>query len=423
MNATQYRIGTSRFEIKPPATIPYLSGTPRHDRFKGIHDPLYGCAAVVSDGHQEAAIVSIDGIGFGNNLLGKDKNFIEIIKERIRRETGFRGESVMLLSSHAHSTPDTLAVRPLLPIPEFLPWIDELMGQICNAIVEASNTAFDATLKVGTGNAPGLSVNRRGEPELDSEVTVLLFESVAREREVLFVHYTCHPVIVQIQDQMSADFIGAMRESLQANCDGLQDLLFVQGACGDINPASGATQNFADVATLGQSLAQEVLRVRSTLQSKAYPVQPISVHYASEMLQLASRPLPSLEELAMMKFDSEPARDEAIWRVTECSVPQNIEIQAIRFGDAVLAGIPGEVMCRMGLEIKQRWKPQFAIPACYANGYLGYIGSPADWAKGGYEFSLGSWSIVGPESYDIIFHHVMRLISSLLPEADGRKGQ
>jgi neutral ceramidase len=430
-----YEIGTSRFEMNPPLTIPYLAGNPRHSFFTGIHDPLYVCAAVIFDGHQEVALVSIDSIGFNSNLLGEDKDFFDELKERIEQETGIKKHNVMLLSGHIHSAPDTLAIRPLSAIPDFLPWLEKIMTQICSAIHTASGNKFKANLKIGKGNAVGLTRNRRGEAFLDPEVIVLLFESLDKEHKVILVNYACHPVIVQVQDMMSADFIGAMRDALKERLMGMKDCLFIQGACGDINPAVGATQNFADVYSVGQALAIEVVKVYDNMMESGYAAEPVQIKAISQMVTFPSRALPSQEETDKLQNEMDDlnrklvtsnssqsreailqeigAREEALWRIREGYSPFHAEIQLIRLGNGVLVGIPGEPMCKMGLHLKETFKPLVAIPAGYSNGHLAYIASPEDWQKGGYEVELGPWSKVGPESYEI----VLRTIESLMETA------
>lgn len=406
-DAAEYEVGTHSVDVTPPFTIPYLAGNPRHSYFTGVHDPLYACATVVSDGQREVALVSIDGIGFSNGLLGKERDFTDELKKRIEQETGIKKEAVMLMSGHIHSTPDTIDFRPLREIPSVLPWLETLCSQICNAIVMASKNKFKANLKIGTGKAEELTRNRREENCLDTEVIVLLFESLNREEKVIIVNYACHPVIVQVQEWVSADFIGAMRNVVQDRLKGIEGCLFIQGACGDINPAVGCTQDFEDVSRFGTALATEVIEVFDRITAAEYPVEALNVAALSQTIQLLSRPLPSLEE-------AENMGEEALWRIREGNSPYAAEIQLIRLGNCIITGIPGEPMCRMGLEIKELFRPLVAVPAGYANGYVGYLASSEDWRKGGYEVELGPWSKVGFESYDRVIATVKSMGKDLM---------
>ena len=78
------------------------------------------------------------------------------------------------------------------------------------------------------------------------------------------------------------------------------------------------------------------------------------------------------------------------------------EVQAIRIDDVTFVGIPGEPFAEMGLHIKRKSAPATAMCVGYANGWEGYIAPPAAWELSGYEVSLGTWSIVGPDAYSLL---------------------
>jgi len=427
-----YEIGSCSVDITPPPTVPYLAGNPRHQVFSGIHDHLYASISVISDSINEIALISIDGIGINNNILGNDRNFYDEIKGRIQNLTGIRKEAIIIFSAHIHSAPETINFRPLNKYPDLYTWIDTVTERICSAIQLASKNKFKAQLKIGKGKIDGISMNRRGEECLDTEVTVLLFEALDKEKNIIIVNYACHPVIVQAQEMVSADYVGAMREILKTGLKGINDVLFIQGACGDINPRRGWTCNFRDVYLTGAALAGEVMKTYALLAAPDYPVEPVITNFISETVELPSRQLPSDEEIEklnkevkelQLKYENALAkserdiiyeqlgpREEAYWRIKEGDMPYKAEIQLIRIGNGVVVGIPGEPLCKMGLRIKEMFKPMIAIPSGYANGYVGYIASKEDWKKGGYEVGLGPWSKVGPEGYDMVLDTVGLLL-------------
>ncbi|GGD56338.1 hypothetical protein [Paenibacillus nasutitermitis] len=417
-NAAWYEVGTFSVEITPPITIPYLAGDPRHSYFTGVHDPLYACAAVISDGTREAALISVDAIGFCNRLLGPDRDFTEELKHRIAWETGIGVDAIMIMSDHIHSSPDTINFRPLREIPAALPWLEVLCTQICNAVDMAAKHKFKARLKQGSGKVEGLIMNRRAEAYLDTEVGVLLFESEDMTENVILVNFACHPVIVQVQELVSADFIGAMRNVLQNGLKNIKGCLFIQGACGDINPLVGASKSFNDVRFFGETLAEEVMEVYRKIAIPDYPAQPVQLAVFSRKLHLASRPLPSIEEVKHLN------NEEALWRIHEGDAPFLAEIQLIKVGNCIIVGIPGEPMSRMGLEIKEMFRPLISFPAGYTNGYVGYLASLEDWEKGGYEVDLGPWSKVGSESYDEIINVLASMNNDLINKGHyGRLGE
>lgn len=63
----------------------------------------------------------------------------------------------------------------------------------------------------------------------------------------------------------------------------------------------------------------------------------------------------------------------------------SLVLQAFRIGDLAITAVPAEVFVEIGLEIKAKspFKPTFTISL--ANGYNGYLPTPAQHKLGGYE--------------------------------------
>jgi hypothetical protein len=104
---------------------------------------------------------------------------------------------------------------------------------------------------------------------------------------------------------------------------------------------------------------------------------------------------------------------ETMARVEKGDAPFRAELQALRIGQAVLVGIPGEPFCSLGLAIKCAAQPLVGVPIGYANGYLGYLAPPEAWEKGGYEVSCGPWSKVGPEAFSRLLQAANDLLAEL----------
>ena len=119
-----------------------------------------------------------------------------------------------------------------------------------------------STLKAGTGQVVGLARNRRvldqagrivagpeSTPDLahttagpvDPQVGVLLLESIDQQTKTLITNFACHPVTVQVQPLVSADFPGPAMSLVERSVPGCINSLFLQGACGDINPIRNTT--------------------------------------------------------------------------------------------------------------------------------------------------------------------------------------
>jgi len=63
----------------------------------------------------------------------------------------------------------------------------------------------------------------------------------------------------------------------------------------------------------------------------------------------------------------------------------------LRIGPAAIVGLPGEVFCALGHELRRRSPLSPTLVAELANGCVGYLLPRAGWASGGYEAGLGPW--------------------------------
>jgi hypothetical protein len=413
MAATEryFAVGAGKVEITPPLEIPYLSFAPRHQAFASVHDPLFVRSVVISDGKKRVAVIAAEAIGFTNSVLGQGRNFTDEVRAAVRLRTRIPENAIMLTAAHVHSSPDTIDIRPLRESPGAVAWLEELIDKIARSVEIADKNMFEARLKLGRTDLPGYSRNRRGENCLDNTVTVLVFAAPDQTRQIILVNYACHPVIVQAQDQVSADYVGVMTSCLEKSVTGLEACLFLQGACGDVNPWVDDTRAFVDMNRMGTALAEKVKEMLTPISASGCPSEPILLDHASEFLKLPSRPLPSPEAARVLE-----TAENRLWlggeleiRRREGEKPFAAELQVMRLGSALLFGIPGEPFCRMGKSIREIAAPFTGIPVGYANGYLGYIVPPESWEKGGYEVDPGPWSKVGPESHAILLEAIARL--------------
>ena len=320
----------------------------------------------------------------------------------------------MLTSSHIHSTPDTINFRPLTDHPGVGAWLEQLIDRIVDSAVLARHNTFEAVLKIGRGEVRGIAKNRRHDADLDEELIVLFFESGQGEK-IFLLNFACHPVIMQVQESVSADFVGVVEGKIEALIPNTKACLFLQGACADIDPAAGCSKNYWDVYHMGMALVGESVKIYSLLNLVHGEIQPNHLSVETVAIALPSRPLPKGDDLAALEAKAkkcDASVDEALWRVKEGDQDFLGEIQVMRVGRAVLAGFPAELFANFGLKIKEICKPGIGVPIGYANGYLGYIAPKSAWEKGGYEVMVGPWSKIGPDGQAMLLSAVTKLVNS-----------
>ncbi|MFH1572256.1 MAG: neutral/alkaline non-lysosomal ceramidase N-terminal domain-containing protein [Gemmatimonadota bacterium] len=452
------RAGTAAVDITPPLTIPYLGYAPRQARFEGVHDRLSARALVLDDGEHRIALVTADAIGFADGILGPGRSFRAAFQQAVAEATGLPPEAVLLAASHAHSTPETLDITALYEVPGAVAWTEALVRALARAVAEAAAGLQPARLKAGRGAAAGIAVNRRqlladgtfwqpasGPPpapllrpgRVDESVGVLLVELEDGTCSAM-ANFTCHPVSVQVNPLVSADYPGAACALAEASIPQLRHCLFTQGADGDINPRRGGSRrDFGDVARYGHILGGEIIKVVEQLRDPEVEAMAAVLGAAVEELDLPVRPLPAreplLRECAAARAAAADARteeerfaaanrlragEECLRTIDKGPGPRRTVVQVLRIGDLALAGCPGEPFVDLGLEIKAQSPAPHTLVVGYANDYVGYLATPAAFAEGGYETTFGAWSRVAPEGGRLVVDAALRLLRRLwLPAA------
>jgi len=436
-------IGNAKIDITPPLTIPHLAYVPRQGKFKGVHDPLYARAFAFDSGDAKIALISADSIGFSNELLGPGRDFTQEVRERIQKQTGIPGINVMLATTHAHSTPETTNITHLLDVPEAAAWLEVLMDQLASAVEIAAANMTEMRIKVGIGEARGVAKNRRQRDlsidqqrerdYLDESMGLLLCESPDGQVSDVLINFACHPVTVQVQPLVSADFPGVAARVVEDTLPGCENCMFLQGSAGDINPLRGDTRDFRDVELYGLALAGEAIKLAANLASPAIPaMENVKLGAASKTLMLPSRPLPdpapfrAAYDEAMKEAEdaeSEEAEKRALGKARSSREVLNRiergsddipgEVQALRIGDLAVVGLPGEIFTRIGLEIKRKSRAPHTFVSETTNDWLGYFPSPGTYEEGGYEVSPGPWSITNEEGGKMIVKAALELIETL----------
>lgn len=436
------KVGSAKVDITPPLNIPYLAYLPRQGKFKGVHDPLYARALVLDDDKTKVAIISADSIGYNNELLGEEYNFLSEVRGKIQERTGILGLNVMLATTHSHSTPETTGITCLLDVNGAGEWLEVLIEQLTSAVEMADQNLVEMFVKAGIGEARGIAKNRRksgmsldvqrSSGFVDESVGVLLFQTEDSKISDIIINYACHPVTVQVQPLVSADYPGVATNLVEKVINGCRNCLFLQGSAGDINPMRDDTRDFRDVEIYGNILGGEVIKTVAQMKAPDYPVMSSLIGVAKKLIMLPSRDLPDPKPYrdafvsaldSAQKAKSEEERDrylriagnnrETLKRIERGNIPIPVEIQVLRIGDTVIVGIPGEVFVGLGLQIKRGSPAPYTFISETTNGWIGYIPTVGTYAEGGYEVHPGPWSMTNEDGGQMIVQTAIDLINEL----------
>ncbi len=434
--------GSAKVNVTPPLSIPYLGYVPRQGKFRGVHDPLFARSLVLDNGDTKLVIISADSLGYGNEILGAGRNFTAEVRERIGDRAHIEPDNIMLASTHSHSTPETLGITRLSDVPEAIPWLEVLTDQLASAVEMASGNMAPAQLKLGTGLAEEIGHNRRvhdlsieeqiAQGLLDPQVGVLMCEDLESDESFVAINFACHPVTVQVQPLVSADYPGVATDLVERTVDGCRNCLFLQGAAGNINPMLDDTRDFADVRRYGMILAGEVLKIIGSLRSPETSTMESKLAAKSEVLHLPVRdlpdPVPIREAYENALNDAENAETdeerfsalrtagqhrESLDLIERGTDPVPGEVQVMRIGDLAVASTPGEMFVQLGLEIKRRSAAPHTFVVELANGWVGYLLNPGGYAEGGYEAYPGPWTKVSEDAGQMLVDKAVELIEDL----------
>lgn len=413
----QALIGISRFDITPPVGIyGRMWGASKHDKSEGTHRPLYVTAmSIQADPTDSPAILmTVDAASLGD-LDGREALWL---RKEITRALEIEDSHLMLACSHTHASPWFARSRSHLPggdlIEEYLQKMAQTMVEVCK---EAISKRDSAIITFRDGNC-SLASNRDFpdphdpsrfltgfNPDVPADERILVGR-VTRERDgkvvATIVNYACHPTSLGWDNKLvSPDYVGAMREVIEAEYDGAPSL-FLQGASGDLAPAfqyvadtkvadsHGIQLGFAALSALaamypaGKKLAfDRAVESGAPLaywEPKPYSV-PEEVVITADPVGLPTKTWPSIEELdaelsqATDSFARERIfRKRSIAKLVKGGSEIELRVYGWRVGKILFVGVQCEVYSIWQQKIREMF-PDYAVVAITCVDYeaIGYV--------------------------------------------------
>lgn len=437
--------GAASVEITPAGAVPLFGYPHVPRRATGVHDPLLACALVLRAGPHTVVLVALD-------LLMLDPPTARGVRRAAAAAAGAAEACVLVSCTHTHSGPVTAPILAwaedvAAPAPDRR-YLRTVTAAVAGAVRTATERLAPARLAWTAADAAGVGGNRHARDGVtDSEAAVLAVQALATRRPLaLAVVYGMHPTVLHEDSTLvSADFPHYTREALRGHCGRDTVVLYHTAPCGDQSPRYHvAGQTFAEAERLGRRLGDAVAVAVEALGDEAF-AGDVLLEGGLRRVRLPRRRLPAPEraEATLAEYRAEFARlqtegaERARVRTAECAVfgaegglalarlqasgqlervlagYEPLEVQAVRIGPRILAGLPGELFTDYALEIK-RALPGRVVPVAFVNGELqGYIVTPAASVAGGYE---AAGAVFAPAAGGVLVRAAVGLARQLLGE-------
>ena len=457
-----FRAGVGRVNITPPLSAIHAAwGAQVHTLPAGVETDLWATVLVVADGSQTVVLVDLDLV-----IISRDEN--DAIRNEVAAHLEVPPQNVRVSVTHNHAGPPPSSWNWASEGgSELGRYYAILPSLISGAARLAIHDLKPARIGVGTGQSK-VAVNRRetapdGRPVtgvnpegvIDPQVLVLRIDDMEGQPCAAIVGYTMHATTLGPGNQLiSADWPGHMKRTVEAVTGAV--CLFVQGATGNIGPGpEGFTDDVRIAHKIGAQVGCEAARVFLGLDLPsvtyqhdriwesgaslgmwaAVPTrgeQPV-VRAATFEIELPVRPQPSIAEaesaVAAAQQELERLRaaaaspeevEQAMFTAKRANMTLSraemyggydafpVTLYLLQLGPTVFVGIEGEPFAETGLAIKEQSPFLSTWFGGYTGGWIGYIPTREEFARGGYEVDISPFTL---EAADVVTAETVKALN------------
>lgn len=393
--------GAAKVDITPEPGLRMWGYSTRTKGATGTLDPLMAKAVVLKLGETSVAIVSLD--------LGRtpEEALLEQLRERTAAVCGI--SNLFVTASHTHHAPTMEQYTG-----ETNDYPQQVIKHIEDIVVEAAGRLEPVTLGVGHGTADYAHNRRHYLPDgrvamqwrnaereptapVDKEYTVIRLDSAAGKPLAVLFHYACHPVVMGGDNYLySADYVGATSGVVEAEFGA--PCLFLQGACGDINPYVDKTPldegGVEAMRKMGRDLGQQILATAQQIETA--PLDPPRLEFVQKEIPTAVRWDVNNSEVYTVLARAYRTRFTNYLAPLLKSGTLPLHLTTLLIGeDLALIGMPGEIFVQFQLELKAASPVKNTLLVGYTHGYHAYFPTIRDAAAGAYGGKTATYVAVG----------------------------
>jgi hypothetical protein len=332
----------------------FMAGFGQNRRAETIHDDLYVRSLALQSESTTLVLTALDLIGF----------FRADVQEVIQRVHQTHPQVQMLIASvHPHHGPDTMGIwgpdmRTCGVDEDYMRGLKE---KIVAAILASLADLRPVTVKMTSVHVPGLAKNNRDPEILDDELTLAQFIGQDDSPFVSLFDFPCHPeVLWEHNPHITADYVGYLRDEVQQQTGA--PCIFFAGDLGGMMTPDVKDHSFAEAEFMGKKLAEEGVKALGQVQPAQ--VKDISLQ-KKDIRARMTNPLYKMAFLFKTLPDARNQRGEI-----------ESEVNLVKIGGLWLAAVPGELLPKLGMQLKAQMKAagaQVTGVIGLANDELGYI--------------------------------------------------
>lgn len=395
----EFKVGEGVMEITPPVGIE-LGGFHRSPgnerRVKGIRQKSFVRALVLERRGTRVALVSLDITGVGHVMATRTR-------QEVAKQSGIPAANVRLCATHTHSTPGFMFLRQWGAISaDYMAVVEK---QVVRAVAAAVEDLAPAQASLGKSRVVGGNFNRTAKTWktddaftaesthddrwLDSVLHVLHFERAGSRRDLLWYHFSAHPVC--FADELAGPDFPGMVDDLLKQSHGLSPG-YLQGHAGDVNPGDGSPwRGDADETTsavykgITQALEKkqriEVDALASHRRTFGIPFDmPLFTKWLQQYKDDPAKCVGG--QWVDARFAKAWYEDNADRDLKQTTLDRTIS--SIKLGPLAMVFHPTELYSYYGLSIRQRSAAADTLVVGYTDGLTGYLADPTAYATGDY---------------------------------------
>ena len=397
--STVIEVGEGTVDTTPPLGIE-MAGFHRSPgnerRITGIRRPTAARALVLKHGEVQAAIVSLD-------ICAVSPEFATQVQRRVAARVGIPASNVRISATHTHSMPTFRYLRQWGAIsPEYMAHVQDCIVQ---AVELAGGDLAPAQVHLGRERVVGGNFNRTtsnwktdeqfdenstdAQRWLDTMLSVLLFERGGGKRNLLWYHFSAHPVCYT-DGNAGPDWPGLVEERVRSRNNLVPSLL--QGHCGDVNPGGGkpwlgVPEKVADAiyAALNQALDQaQPVKIDGLRMRNAEVQVPLDIDlFKARLDRYREDPAKCTRgSYVDARFAADWAEGASKWDFNQTTLPT--PISALQLGNVGLLFHPAELYSFYGLAIQRDSPTDHTLVVGYTDDLIGYLPDPNAYKAGEY---------------------------------------